>query len=147
MRFEPDGEATRLVVDSDYEMPGKLPGFIKDLMGSGWMEGNIRRMLEDFKALAEAQVPARGGEVAPLRRSARCHREDGWCGAGHRRSGSSLRGPRWWIRSLVQRLGCSACRILTLLGKGADDRCDCRADDASAEVMVEEQQAREVPAQ
>ena len=52
-----------------------------------------------------------------------------------------------WIRSLVQRLGCSACRILTLLGKGADDRCDCRADDASAEVMVEEQQAREVPAE
>ena len=53
-----------------------------------------------------------------------------------------------WIRSLVQRLGCSACRILTLLGKGADDRCDCRADDdASAEVMVEEQQAKEVPAE
>ena len=51
-----------------------------------------------------------------------------------------------WIRSLIQRLGCSACRVLTLLGNGADDRCDCRADDdASAEVMVEEREAEEVP--
>ena len=57
-RFEPDGEATRLVVDSDYEMPGKLPGFIKDLMGSGWMDGNMRRMFEDFKTLAEAKAHA-----------------------------------------------------------------------------------------
>jgi uncharacterized membrane protein len=57
-RFEPDGEATRLVVDSDYEMPGKLPGFIKDFMSGGWMEGNMRRMFEDFKTLAEAKVPA-----------------------------------------------------------------------------------------
>ena len=46
----------------------------------------------------------------------------------------------------MQRLGCSACRILTLLDKGADDRCDCRADDdASDEVMVEEREAKEVP--
>ena len=53
-----------------------------------------------------------------------------------------------WIRSLVQRLGCSACRIFTLLGKGADDRCDCRADDdASEEVTLEEREAGEVPAE
>ena len=57
-RFEPDGEATRLVVDSDYEMPGKLPGFIKDLMGTGWADGEMRRVFQDFKALAEAKVPA-----------------------------------------------------------------------------------------
>ena len=51
-----------------------------------------------------------------------------------------------WIRSLVQRLGCSVCRILTLLGKGADDRCDCRdEDEAGEEVTLEEGQAREVP--
>ena len=51
-----------------------------------------------------------------------------------------------WIRSLIQRLGCSACRVLTLLGNGADDRCDCRADDdASDEVMVKEREAEEVP--
>jgi len=51
-----------------------------------------------------------------------------------------------WIRSLVQRLGCSACRVLTLLGKGADDRCDCRDDEASEEVTSEEGEAREAPA-
>ena len=58
-RFEPDGEATKLVIESDYEMPGKLPGFLKDLMSKGWMERNNRRMFEDFKALAEAKVPAK----------------------------------------------------------------------------------------
>jgi uncharacterized membrane protein len=58
MRFERDGEATRVVVDSDYEMPGKIPGFIKDIMTKGWMERNGRQMLADFKALAEAKVPA-----------------------------------------------------------------------------------------
>jgi len=52
-----------------------------------------------------------------------------------------------WIRSLVQRLGCSACRVFTLLGKGADDRCDCRDDDeASEEVTREEGADREAPA-
>lgn len=29
-RFEPDGDATRVVLVSDFEMPGKLPGFVKD---------------------------------------------------------------------------------------------------------------------
>ncbi len=28
-------------------------------MAKGWMEGNMRRMFEDFKALAEAKVPAK----------------------------------------------------------------------------------------
>jgi hypothetical protein len=26
MRFEPDGEATRVIIDSDWEMPGHWPG-------------------------------------------------------------------------------------------------------------------------
>ncbi len=59
MRFEPDGEATKVVVDSDWDMPGKLPGFIKDLISKGWMERQGRQMLADFKALAEAKVPAK----------------------------------------------------------------------------------------
>jgi len=59
MRFEPDGEATRVVIDSDWEMPGHIPGFIKNLMTKSWVERNTRQMLADFKALAEATVPAR----------------------------------------------------------------------------------------
>jgi hypothetical protein len=58
LRFEPDGEATRVVFDADWEMPGKLPGFVKDLVNKGWAERNTRQMLADFKALAEAKVPA-----------------------------------------------------------------------------------------
>jgi uncharacterized membrane protein len=58
MRFEPDGQATRLVIDSEYEIPGKLPGFIKDLATKGWVERNTHQMLTDFKALAEVKVPA-----------------------------------------------------------------------------------------
>ena len=55
-RFEPDGEATNLVFDSDYEWPGKMPDFLMDLMAKGWMERNTHRMFEDFKTLAEAKV-------------------------------------------------------------------------------------------
>jgi len=58
LRFERDGEATRVVVDSDWEMPGHWPGFIKDLVTKGWVERQTRQMLADFKALAEAKVPA-----------------------------------------------------------------------------------------
>ena len=43
-RFESDGEATRLVIESDYELPGELPGFLKDLMTTDWMERNVRRV-------------------------------------------------------------------------------------------------------
>ena len=57
-RMEPDGDATRLIVESDWDMPGKLPGFVKDLMTKGWGERNMNNMLADFKALAEANVPA-----------------------------------------------------------------------------------------
>ena len=58
MRFERDGEATRLVVDSDWDMPGHWPGFIKNLVTKGWVERNTHHMLVEFKALAEATVPA-----------------------------------------------------------------------------------------
>jgi uncharacterized membrane protein len=58
MRFEPDGDATRVVIDSDWEMPGHWPGFIKNLVTKGMVERNTRQMLADFKALAEATVPA-----------------------------------------------------------------------------------------
>ncbi len=57
LRFERDGDATLLSIDSDYEMPGHLPGFIKELMTKRWMERNVHHMLEDFKTFAEAKVP------------------------------------------------------------------------------------------
>jgi uncharacterized protein YndB with AHSA1/START domain len=59
LRFVPDGDTTKVVVDSEWEMPGKVPGFIKELISKGWMERNMHQMLADFKALAEASVPAR----------------------------------------------------------------------------------------
>lgn len=46
-RFEPDGEATHLVVDSDYAMPARMTGFLEDLMRTGWMERTVRRMFHD----------------------------------------------------------------------------------------------------
>jgi ligand-binding SRPBCC domain-containing protein len=58
MRFEADGDATRVVIESDYDLPAKLPGFIKDLVNKGWVERNMRTVMADFKALAEAKVPA-----------------------------------------------------------------------------------------
>ena len=57
-RFEPSGEATDLVFDSDYEIPGRMPGFLKDLMIKGMVERQHRKILAGFKALAEANVPA-----------------------------------------------------------------------------------------
>ncbi len=57
MRFAPDGEATRVVLESDYDIPGRWPGFIKDLMSRNWVERQTHQMLADFKALAEAEVP------------------------------------------------------------------------------------------
>ena len=57
-RVEPDGEATRFVFEADYELPAKLPGFVKRAVASGWIERNHRKILADFKALAEAKVPA-----------------------------------------------------------------------------------------
>ena len=57
LRLEPEGDATRVIVESDYEMPGHIPGVIQSLMTKNWIERNTRQMLGDFKALAEVTVP------------------------------------------------------------------------------------------
>ncbi len=57
IRLEPEGDGTLLTMESDYEMPAHLPKFIQDLMSKHWMERQIRQMLGDLKALAEAAVP------------------------------------------------------------------------------------------
>jgi hypothetical protein len=59
MRFEPNDGATRCTVDADYEMPGKMPGFVEDIMNKTWFERQTRNMLADFKAIAEAKVSAK----------------------------------------------------------------------------------------
>ena len=38
-------------------MPGRIPGFIKNLMTKSFIDRQMRHMLEDFKALAEVTVP------------------------------------------------------------------------------------------
>ena len=53
-RFEPEGDATRVIVEGDYETPGYIPGF----MTKSFFERQMRHMLQDAKALAEATVPA-----------------------------------------------------------------------------------------
>jgi len=53
VRFEREGEATRLIMDSDYELPAHIPAF----MTKGFFERNVRNMLEDFKVLAEETAP------------------------------------------------------------------------------------------
>jgi uncharacterized protein YndB with AHSA1/START domain len=57
LRFQPEGDATLFTIESDWEWPGHIPGFLKDLARKGWMERNVRSMLEDFKMLAEMKVP------------------------------------------------------------------------------------------
>ena len=56
-RFEPEGDATRVILESDYEMPGHIPGMLKSLMTKSFFERQMRHMLGDFKAMAEATVP------------------------------------------------------------------------------------------
>jgi carbon monoxide dehydrogenase subunit G len=56
-RFEPEGDGTRVIVESDYEMPGHIPGFLKSLMTKSFFERQMHHFLGDFKALAEATVP------------------------------------------------------------------------------------------
>jgi hypothetical protein len=57
VRFEPEGDATRLIMESDYEMPGYIPGFLKKLATRSFFERQTRHMLGDLKAFAEATVP------------------------------------------------------------------------------------------
>jgi uncharacterized protein YndB with AHSA1/START domain len=58
IRFEPDGAATTFAIESDYEWPARMPGFLKDLMNRVMIERQHRKVLADFKSLAEAKVPA-----------------------------------------------------------------------------------------
>jgi uncharacterized membrane protein len=53
IRLAPEGDGTRVIVESDYEMPG----FLKNLMTKSFMDRQMTHMLGDFKALAEATVP------------------------------------------------------------------------------------------
>jgi uncharacterized protein YndB with AHSA1/START domain len=57
-RFEPDGAATRFAIESDYEWPSRMPRFLKDLMNRVMIDRQHRKVLANFKALAEAKVPA-----------------------------------------------------------------------------------------
>ncbi len=57
LRFEPEGESTRVIVEAEYEMPGQIPGVLKNLLTRPFFERQSRRMLEDFKGLAEVTVP------------------------------------------------------------------------------------------
>lgn len=56
-RFEPDGDATRVTIESDWQMPGHVPGFVQKLMSRAWIDRQVRQQMEDFKAIAEAPVP------------------------------------------------------------------------------------------
>ena len=56
-RFEREGDATRLIMEADYEMPGFIPGFLKNLLTKSFFERQTRHMLGDFKALAEVKIP------------------------------------------------------------------------------------------
>jgi uncharacterized membrane protein len=56
-RFEPDGDATNVVIESDYQLPGYIPGFLKNIWTKSFFERQARNMVADFKVLAEAKVP------------------------------------------------------------------------------------------
>ncbi len=55
-RFAPEGDSTLMTVEGDYDMPGHIPGFIKNLMSKSWVDRQTRHQLENFKGLAEATV-------------------------------------------------------------------------------------------
>jgi uncharacterized membrane protein len=57
IRFEPEGDATRLSMESDYGMPGFIPGFLQNVMTKTYFERQTRHMLGEIKAFAEATVP------------------------------------------------------------------------------------------
>lgn len=60
IRLQPDGDATRLVIESDSEVAGafgKLPGFLKYPIARRVGERNWRQNMARLKALAEASDP------------------------------------------------------------------------------------------
>jgi len=56
-RMEPDGDATLLALETDYEMPKHMPGFLKNIMSKSFVERQMRHQMENLKAFAEATVP------------------------------------------------------------------------------------------
>ena len=58
-RLEPEDDATRLVLESDYDIPGPIPGALKNMMTKGYVEGSTHKVLLDIKAFTEATVPAK----------------------------------------------------------------------------------------
>ena len=57
-RLTPVGEGTDVTVEADYELPAGFLGHIADrLFIEKAMERQMRHGFENFKALAEAQVP------------------------------------------------------------------------------------------
>ena len=57
-RMDPEGGATHLALETEYELPGHMPGFLKNLMSKSFVERNMRHQMENLKAFAEATVPA-----------------------------------------------------------------------------------------
>ena len=62
-RLEAEGGATRFTFDCDFEMPSKMPGFIQRFMVSK-ANRYPQQTLAHFKALAEAEAPAKGLAVS-----------------------------------------------------------------------------------
>ncbi len=57
IRLEPDGVATRLLVECDYDIAFRMPGFLKDVLAKVWGERNAHQMMQNLKTTAEAEVP------------------------------------------------------------------------------------------
>jgi uncharacterized protein YndB with AHSA1/START domain len=55
-RMEPEGDATHLTIETDYEIK-HVPGFLKNLMSKSFVERQMRHQMENLKAFAEATVP------------------------------------------------------------------------------------------
>ena len=58
-RFEPDGDATNFIAESDFEMPGKVPGVLKDMVSKGWVERNWRPNSALFRRITCFRRPTR----------------------------------------------------------------------------------------
>jgi uncharacterized protein YndB with AHSA1/START domain len=56
-KLESEGDKTRFIIESEWEMPAHVPGFLKNLMTTSFFERTARNMLQDFKMLAEATAP------------------------------------------------------------------------------------------
>jgi hypothetical protein len=57
LRFDPESDATRLIIEADYELPAHIPGFLKNLMTRSFFERQGQHILGDLKAMAEATAP------------------------------------------------------------------------------------------